>query len=81
MLDPEKSQWEVTATSDLQIFMSLVGVRALILDPKKSQREVTLASGSSSRCATFEHVVLQATFPSDNHMLQAKGGSLWVREG
>ena len=36
-LDLEKSQWEVKTPSHLQVFTSLVDMRAPKLDPKKSQ--------------------------------------------
>jgi len=50
---PEKSQWVGTTPSDLQVFVSLVGMRAPKLDPEKSQLKVI-----STR-------VLQAEFTSD----------------
>ena len=59
ILDLEKSQLEVTATSGLWAFTSLVGGQAPILDLEKCQWEVTLTSDSLSRCITFTYVGLK----------------------
>jgi len=36
IVDPEKSKWEITTVSNLQVFIPLVGIWAPILDPGKS---------------------------------------------
>jgi len=44
-LDPEKSQWVVTTSSDLQVFTSLMSLEMPKLDPEKRQWVITTPSG------------------------------------